>query len=194
MTMGMGGLQSSFYATPAFPPPPLATVRVPMLRHLFTDIAIEPLASGRGTPVDRGRWASWGGRQMMMAMQGLGPAIGTGRLESRVPQYQRYVDAPAEVSTPMPMPVEEQQTMPMPVGMPGQAFEPDEALWQRFRRASVLRAVWPRLECLLLMPWTWTLLLSLRRTTITRARCSWNEWGWRSWSWSFSWVPPPRAI
>ncbi|KAJ7611213.1 hypothetical protein FB45DRAFT_941285 [Roridomyces roridus] len=72
---------------------------------------------------------------MMMAMQGLGPAIGTGRLESRVPQYQRYVDAPAEVSTPMPMPVEEQQhqqTMQMPVGMPSGVFQPDEAVWQQF--------------------------------------------------------------
>ncbi|KAJ7106934.1 hypothetical protein C8R44DRAFT_885622 [Mycena epipterygia] len=68
------------------PPPPLASVRVPVLRHLFTDIAIAPAAGaarGRGTPVDPGRRAAWGGPG---AEEGESPVgAGRGTLERRLP-------------------------------------------------------------------------------------------------------------
>ncbi|KAJ7082645.1 hypothetical protein B0H15DRAFT_436016 [Mycena belliarum] len=96
---GMGGVLSSFYvggnagsqplhySQPPLPlpPPPLASVRVPALRHLFTDIPIAPAegpARGRGTPVDWTRRAAWGGRG---GGEGDG-GVGRGTLERRQPQ------------------------------------------------------------------------------------------------------------
>ncbi|KAJ7716907.1 hypothetical protein DFH07DRAFT_861803 [Mycena maculata] len=106
----MGGVLSSFYVAPSpteqplhsahlqpahagfpphqplpLPPPPLASVRVPVLRHLFTDIPIAPAAGtarGRGTPVDPGRRAAWtgeGGEEIEVG-------AGRGTLERRQPQ------------------------------------------------------------------------------------------------------------
>ncbi|CAK5276717.1 unnamed protein product [Mycena citricolor] len=70
---GVGGVLSSFYVPQIpgsfppmapFPPPPLGSIRVPALRHLFTDIPILP-ANGtfqgqtRGTSIDVTRRAAW---------------------------------------------------------------------------------------------------------------------------------------
>ncbi|KAJ7699482.1 hypothetical protein B0H14DRAFT_3174046 [Mycena olivaceomarginata] len=101
---GMGGALSSFYVAPPpahllqggpgpfaqmplpLPPPPLASVRVPALRHLFTDIPIAPAAGaarGRGTPVDPARKAAWSGRGDDAV--GMGVGRGKGTLERRLP-------------------------------------------------------------------------------------------------------------
>ncbi|KAJ7026376.1 hypothetical protein C8F04DRAFT_109909 [Mycena alexandri] len=106
---GMGGVLSSFYVAPPsptspstplqhlqhpgfppqmplpLPPPPLASVRVPVLRHFFTDIAIAPaegVARGRGTPVDPARKAAWGGGR---AEEIDAVGVGRGTLERRQP-------------------------------------------------------------------------------------------------------------
>ncbi|KAJ7452840.1 hypothetical protein FB451DRAFT_1409136 [Mycena latifolia] len=95
---GMGGVLSSFYAPPLhfpgqqlplpLPPPPLASVRVPVLRHYFTDIPITPAEGavrGRGTPVDSSRRAAWGG-EGTGGEEGDVNGVGRGTLERRQPQ------------------------------------------------------------------------------------------------------------
>ncbi|KAF7375652.1 hypothetical protein MSAN_00454300 [Mycena sanguinolenta] len=111
---GMGGVLSSFYIAPQqqahfppqmqmpmhlpplpLPPPPLASVRVPVLRHFFTDIPITPAGGegavrGRGTPIDYARKAAWGGGKVggdagEIGEGEVGADLGRGTLERRQP-------------------------------------------------------------------------------------------------------------
>ncbi|KAJ6489009.1 hypothetical protein C8R45DRAFT_250254 [Mycena sanguinolenta] len=109
---GMGGVLSSFYIAPQqqahfppqlqmpmhlppplpLPPPALGSVRVPALRHFFTDIPITPAGGegavrGRGTPVDSSRKAAWGGSKAGGddGEVEMGADLGRGTLERRQP-------------------------------------------------------------------------------------------------------------
>jgi hypothetical protein len=105
----MGGVISSFYVAPPpahllqggpgpfaqmplqLPRPPLASVRVPALRHLFTDISIAPAgraARGRGTPVDPARKAAWS--ECGDDAVGMGVGRGMGTLERMVNVLDRF--------------------------------------------------------------------------------------------------------
>jgi hypothetical protein len=97
---GMGGAPPSFYVAPQpahlvqggpgpfaqmplpLPPPPLTSVRVSALRHLFTDIPTAGAAHGRGTLVDPARKAVWSGRGDDEV--GMGVGRGKGTLERRL--------------------------------------------------------------------------------------------------------------
>jgi hypothetical protein len=97
---GMGAAPPSFYVAPQWahlvqggpgpfaqmplplPPPPLASVRVSALRHLFTDIPTAGAARGRGMLVDPARKAVWSGRGDDAV--GMGVGRGKGTLERRL--------------------------------------------------------------------------------------------------------------
>ncbi|KAF7327006.1 hypothetical protein MKEN_00275400 [Mycena kentingensis (nom. inval.)] len=160
-----GSNAGAIASTLPLPPPPFGRVRVPILKHLYTDIPISPaggargdVGRARGTPVDRVKRAVWTSRAGEPLEVYPPPHPGTGKLERRQPQprprpHPLYMEQFAaaqqqQEGTPTLSPnvVSEQnkeplRLVPAPMPMdatalaPMEAFEPDEAAWQEFLKS-----------------------------------------------------------